>query len=158
MDLGSGIRDPGSGKILFRIPDPGVKKAPIPDPDSQHWVVRICGSGPKCHGSTSIADPWHFGVDPDPRLWLMDLDADPDLSIFIIDLQDAKKNQCYGSGSGFTRSPCFWASWIQIRIHQSEVWILLSPSKKSMKNIDSYCFVTSFWHFIFENDVHIQYC
>ncbi len=40
MDLGSGIRDPGSGKNLFRIPDPGVKKAPdpgsrirIPDPD-----------------------------------------------------------------------------------------------------------------------------
>jgi hypothetical protein len=30
MDLGSGIRDPGSGKNLFRIPDPGVKKAPDP--------------------------------------------------------------------------------------------------------------------------------
>ncbi len=30
-------RDPGSGKNLFRIPDPGVKKAScIPDPDSQH--------------------------------------------------------------------------------------------------------------------------
>jgi hypothetical protein len=28
--LGSGIRDPGSGKSLFRIPDPGVKKAPDP--------------------------------------------------------------------------------------------------------------------------------
>jgi hypothetical protein len=26
-DPGSGIRDPGSGKNLFRIPDPGVKKA-----------------------------------------------------------------------------------------------------------------------------------
>ncbi len=25
MVLGSGIRDPGSGKNLFRIPDPGVK-------------------------------------------------------------------------------------------------------------------------------------
>jgi hypothetical protein len=32
MGLGSGIRDPGSGKNLFRIPDPGVKKAPDPDP------------------------------------------------------------------------------------------------------------------------------
>ena len=30
MSLGSGIRDPGSGKNLFRIPDPGVKKAPDP--------------------------------------------------------------------------------------------------------------------------------
>jgi hypothetical protein len=34
MDLGSGIQDPGSGKKLFRILDPGVKKAP--DPDPQH--------------------------------------------------------------------------------------------------------------------------
>ncbi len=32
MGLGSGIRDPGSGKNLFRIPypGPGVKKAPDP--------------------------------------------------------------------------------------------------------------------------------
>ncbi len=29
-DLGPGIRDPGSGKNLFRIPDPGVKNAPDP--------------------------------------------------------------------------------------------------------------------------------
>jgi hypothetical protein len=52
--------------------------------------------------------------------------------------------QCCGSGS--TGSTCFWASWIRIRIHQSEVWIwiILSPSKKSKKNLDSYCFVTSF--------------
>jgi hypothetical protein len=27
---GLGIPDPGSGKIPFRIPDPGVKKAPDP--------------------------------------------------------------------------------------------------------------------------------
>jgi hypothetical protein len=33
MGLGSGIRVPGSGKNLFRIRGPGVKKAP----DSQHW-------------------------------------------------------------------------------------------------------------------------
>ncbi len=33
-DPGSGIRDPGFGKNLFRIRDPGVKKAPIPDPGS----------------------------------------------------------------------------------------------------------------------------
>jgi hypothetical protein len=30
MVFGSGIRDPGSGKNPFRIPDPGVKKAPDP--------------------------------------------------------------------------------------------------------------------------------
>jgi hypothetical protein len=34
MVLGSGIRDPGSGKNLFWIPDPGVKRPPIPDPGS----------------------------------------------------------------------------------------------------------------------------
>jgi hypothetical protein len=31
---------------------------------------------------SSVADPWHFGVDPD---------EDPDPSIFINDLQDANK-------------------------------------------------------------------
>jgi hypothetical protein len=40
-DPGSGIRDPGSGKNLFRIPDPGVKKHPIPDPDPQHWFIPV---------------------------------------------------------------------------------------------------------------------
>ncbi len=34
--MGFGIRD--SEKNLFRIPNPGVKKALIPDPDPQHWV------------------------------------------------------------------------------------------------------------------------
>jgi hypothetical protein len=29
-DPGSEFWDPGSGKNLFRIPDPGVKKAPVP--------------------------------------------------------------------------------------------------------------------------------
>jgi hypothetical protein len=63
--------------------------------------------------------------------------------------------QSFGSGSGSTGSTCFWASWI--RIHQSEVWIriLLSPSNKSKKNLDSYCFVTYFLLFIFENDVQV---
>ncbi len=35
---GFGIRDPGSGKNLFRIPDPGPKRHRIPDPDSQHYL------------------------------------------------------------------------------------------------------------------------
>ncbi len=39
----------------------------------------------------SLADPWNFGVDPDPRIHAFDPDADPDPSIFIIDLQDANK-------------------------------------------------------------------
>jgi hypothetical protein len=31
-DPGSENREPGSGKNQFRIPDPRVKKAPVPDP------------------------------------------------------------------------------------------------------------------------------
>ncbi len=31
------VWDPGSGKNLFRIPDQGVKKAPDPGTDPQHW-------------------------------------------------------------------------------------------------------------------------
>jgi hypothetical protein len=30
MGLGTGIQGPGSGKNLFWIPDPGVKRAPDP--------------------------------------------------------------------------------------------------------------------------------
>jgi hypothetical protein len=33
--------DPGSGKNLFRIPDPGVKKAPIPDHRSGSATLKI---------------------------------------------------------------------------------------------------------------------
>jgi hypothetical protein len=40
MVLGSGILDPGSGGNAFRIPDPGVKKAP--DPGSR---IRIRNTG-----------------------------------------------------------------------------------------------------------------
>ncbi len=50
-----------------------------------------------------------------------------------------KFDLCCGSES--TGSTCFW--------------ILLSPSKNSKKNLDSYCFVTSFGLFIFENDVNV---
>jgi hypothetical protein len=39
---------------------------------------------------TSVADPWHFDVDPDPRSGCMPL-TDPDLAIFIIALEDANK-------------------------------------------------------------------
>jgi hypothetical protein len=44
----------------------------------------------------SVADPWHFGVDPDPRIhgsdkWIRIRILDPDPAIFVIDLQDARK-------------------------------------------------------------------
>jgi hypothetical protein len=41
----------------------------------------------------SVADPWHFGADSDPRRIRVDLDPDPEPSIFIIDLQDVNKKQ-----------------------------------------------------------------
>ncbi len=48
-DPGSGIRDPGSGirdpeKTYSgsQIPDPGVKKHPIPDPGSGSATLRLC--------------------------------------------------------------------------------------------------------------------
>jgi hypothetical protein len=41
MGLGSEIRDPGSGKNLFRIPDPGVKKAPDPGSGSATLVFFL---------------------------------------------------------------------------------------------------------------------
>ncbi len=63
------------------------------------------------------------------------------------------ENSHSSSLSGSTGSTCFWASRIQIRVHLSEVWIririLLSSSRNSKKNLDFYCFVTSFWLFIF---------
>jgi hypothetical protein len=39
MGLGFGIRDPGSGKNLFRIPDPGIKKAPDPGSTTLAYTV-----------------------------------------------------------------------------------------------------------------------
>ncbi len=64
MVLGSGIRDPGSGKNLFRIPDPGSRgqKAPnpgsrIPDPDPQHWLQFFFNSFFMKNGNLLIPRP-----------------------------------------------------------------------------------------------------
>jgi hypothetical protein len=44
---------------------------------------------------SSVVDPWHFGADPDPDLWLMDPvphpDPTPDPTPFFIDCKDSKK-------------------------------------------------------------------
>ncbi len=49
MGLGSGIRDPGSGKNLFRILDPGSRGqegtgSRIRDPDPQHCLKLLSHS------------------------------------------------------------------------------------------------------------------
>ncbi len=49
------IRDPGSGKNLFRIPDPGVRKAPDPGSGS----ATLIANNPKI----SVPDP--LIADPD---------------------------------------------------------------------------------------------
>ncbi len=60
---------------------------------------------------------------------------------------------CNGSGSAVP-VPLFLAYWIRIHWYdvriRIQLWILLSLSKNSLKNLDSYFFVTSFWPFIFE--------
>ncbi len=53
MSLGSGIRDPRSGINLFRFSDPGVKKAP--DPDPQHCLTSYCV---RIH--SSVSSPTHY--------------------------------------------------------------------------------------------------
>ncbi len=51
----------------------------------------------------------------------------------------------------------FWVSWIRIRILNLfvPIRILPSTSKKRKKNLDFYCFVTSLWLFIFEDDENV---
>jgi hypothetical protein len=76
--------------------------------------------------------------DPNTVLWssVADPDPNPDPSdpyVFEPPRSGSGSiSQRYGSGSGYR-----------------------SPSKKSKKNLDSYCLVTSFWLFIFENDVQV---
>ncbi len=54
----------------------------------QMWSLTI---------GTSVADPWHFGVGPDPRIHVWLRDPDPDPAIFVIDLQDANKKLFFTS-------------------------------------------------------------
>ncbi len=71
--------------------NPQVPDEPVGEEDVRS--ERVPGPGAPAHVPGGVADPWHFGVDPDPELgprihasdWLMD----PDPAIFIIDLQDA---------------------------------------------------------------------
>jgi|LakMenE01Jun11ns_1017448.scaffolds.fasta_scaffold8741478_1 hypothetical protein len=59
MGLGSGIRDPGSGKNLFRSPDPGVKKAPDPQHCLQQIDTIFCAKSLKEIDSASSAKQDH---------------------------------------------------------------------------------------------------
>jgi hypothetical protein len=82
MGLGYGIRNPGSGKNLFRIPDPGVKNAPDPGSGSPTLVAdlnffpQFCGSETGWIGiilTYSVLDPepvLNLETGPAPDLYL----------------------------------------------------------------------------------------
>ncbi len=86
----SSQRDPGSGKMLFRIPDPGLGVNKAPDPGSGSLTLKkiqlkfcsyflfIKNCNLPIPPRPSVPDPWHFGVDPDP-------------AIFVIDFQEASE-------------------------------------------------------------------
>jgi hypothetical protein len=57
MGSGSGIRDPESGKNLFRIPDPGVKKAPGPGSRIRIRNTGCFTSYCEYYVNTSVSDP-----------------------------------------------------------------------------------------------------
>ncbi len=70
-------------------------------PDLQ-WILFDCSIGHWSTMPSSVADPWHFGVDPDPDprihasdYWIRIRIVDPDPSIFVIDLQDVSNKQIF---------------------------------------------------------------
>jgi hypothetical protein len=62
--------------------------------------------------SNSVANAWHFGTDPDPRLWLMD----PDPATLVTDLQEANKI-FFSSAYYFLKVPTF-TSFLKIKSHK----------------------------------------
>jgi hypothetical protein len=70
---------------------PSRKGHTRPQTTVQYLTTEIVNSYRYSTVPYSVADPWHFCVDPDPCLWLMDSDADPDPAIFVNELQDANK-------------------------------------------------------------------
>ncbi len=58
-----------------------------------------------CKKPCNVGDPWHFGVDPDPDLWLRDPDPDPkgkdlDRDLWLTDQNPGSPKTCGSCGSG----------------------------------------------------------
>ncbi len=53
---------------------------------SESLLIK-CGTETKVW--ISVGDPWHFDADPDPHLWLKDLDPTPDPTPFFSDFKDS---------------------------------------------------------------------
>ncbi len=70
MALRSEIRDPGSGseKNLFRIPDPGVKKAPDPGSATLHYSKEYNTS--VCEETNSLYTFHEISVSNDMNIFL----------------------------------------------------------------------------------------
>ncbi len=94
MGLGSGIRDPRSGKNLFRIPDPGprVKKAPDPGSGSATLHLRkifepLVKDRIRIRKKQKIFGSWTL-LKTVSWLWiritLMRMDADPDSDFYLM--------------------------------------------------------------------------
>jgi hypothetical protein len=81
---GFGIRDPGSGKNLFRIPDPRVKKAPDPGSGSATLISPVrTGTSSQSRKKGTHREPDNFDVHCEfrKRCWEGSLHlfyADPD--------------------------------------------------------------------------------
>jgi hypothetical protein len=65
--------------------------------------------------------------------------------------------QCGGSGSVGSVPMFFWPPGSESISQRYKIWIriLLSLSKNSKKNLDSYCFVTFFDFLSLKNDVNV---
>ncbi len=95
-------------------------------PSGMEWEQRVYGAS---QGSTTAA-----GVFSRAGGWA------GKLSSYVLPCCQLFFQCCFSGSVGPVYFGAFW-----IRIH-----FLLSSSKNSKKNLDSYCFVTSFWLFIFE--------
>ncbi len=81
---------------LVRGMDPQHCLTPGEVHGSQSWVLTMSFIQPSStnliYRKISVGDPWHLGADPDPHLWLTDLDPTSDPTPLSNDFKDAKKN------------------------------------------------------------------
>ncbi len=111
---------------LLRPPMPGLASpwCRCPPTERTLWTPATKQS--------SVADPWHFGVDPDPRIHASDRILDPDPAIFVIDLQDASKKQiCY---------TIFSAYFLKVHLHHFSKMKSQKESQNSKNQGFSYYF------------------
>jgi hypothetical protein len=61
------MKGPGAGSVLVTNGSGCGSGRPM-DPDPQHCKILMF----LCTVFSSVPDPWHFGVDPDPRIHAFD--------------------------------------------------------------------------------------